>query len=90
MAPGPRPAPSYRVVSAIIEKKKDGPGSRCGNTLTAVAPVGEEGTPGYIGPRLIFFGGATTLEGNSAATGPPSSGGNAGISMFFKPESISL
>lgn len=81
VAPGPRPAPSYRVVSAIIEKKEDGPGSRCGHTLTAVASVGEEGTPGYIGPRLILFGGATALEGNSAATGPPSSGGNAGIRL---------
>lgn len=81
VAPGPRPAPSYRVVSAIIEKKEDGPGSRCGHTLTAVAAVGEEGTPGYIGPRLILFGGATALEGNSAATGPPSSGGNAGIRL---------
>lgn len=81
VAPGPRPAPSYRVVSAIIEKKEDGPGSRCGHTLTAVAAVGEEGTPGYIAPRLILFGGATALEGNSAATGPPSSGGNAGIRL---------
>jgi hypothetical protein len=25
---GPRPAPSYRVVSAVIEKKEDGPGPR--------------------------------------------------------------
>ena len=39
--------------------------------------VGEEGTPGYIGPRLILFGGATALERNSAATGPMSSSGNA-------------
>lgn len=81
VAAGPRPAPTYRVVNAIIEKKEDGPGSRCGHTLTAVAAVGEEGTSGYIGPRLILFGGATALEGNSAATGPPSSGGNAGIRL---------
>lgn len=74
---GPRPAPTYTVVNAIIEKKEDGPGSRCGHTLTSVAAVGEEGTPGYIGPRLILFGGATALEGNSAA--PPSSAGSAGI-----------
>ncbi|XP_058105233.1 serine/threonine-protein phosphatase BSL3 [Magnolia sinica] len=79
---GPRPAPTYSVVNAIIEKKEDGPGSRCGHTLTAVAAVGEEGTPGYIGPRLILFGGATALEGNSAAAGPPSSSaGGAGIRL---------
>ncbi|XP_039130334.1 serine/threonine-protein phosphatase BSL3-like isoform X2 [Dioscorea cayenensis subsp. rotundata] len=76
---GPRPAPTYSVVNAIIEKKEDGPGSRCGHTLTAVAAVGEEGTPGYIGPRLILFGGATALEGNSAA--PPSPAGSAGIRL---------
>ncbi|OVA17135.1 Phosphoesterase domain [Macleaya cordata] len=79
---GPRPAPTYSVVNAIMEKKEDGPGSRCGHTLTAVAAVGEEGTPGYIGPRLILFGGATALEGNSAASGPPSSSaGSAGIRL---------
>lgn len=74
---GPRPAPNYSAVNAIIEKKEDGPGCRCGHTLTAVPAVGEEGTPGYIGPRLILFGGATALEGNSAA--PPSPAGSAGI-----------
>uniref|UniRef100_A0A1D1XMQ7 Serine/threonine-protein phosphatase n=1 Tax=Anthurium amnicola TaxID=1678845 RepID=A0A1D1XMQ7_9ARAE len=76
---GPRPAPTYSVVNAIIEKKEDGPGSRCGHTLTSVAAVGEEGTPGYTGPRLILFGGATALEGNSAA--PPSTAGSAGIRL---------
>ncbi|KAK1287026.1 hypothetical protein QJS10_CPB19g01318 [Acorus calamus] len=76
---GPRPAPTYTVMKAIIEKKEDGPGSRCGHTLTAVAAVGEEGSPNYIGPRLILFGGATALEGNSAA--PPSSAGGAGIRL---------
>lgn len=81
---GPRHAPMYSVVNAILDKKEDGPGPRCGHTLTAVAAVGEEGTPGYIGPRLILFGGATALEGNSAATGTPSptSAGSAGISML--------
>lgn len=79
---GPRPAPTYSVVNAITEKKEDGPGPRCGHTLTAVAAVGEEGTPGYIGPRLILFGGATALEGNSAASGAPSSAGSAGISKY--------
>ncbi|XP_074566338.1 serine/threonine-protein phosphatase BSL2 homolog [Curcuma longa] len=76
---GPRPAPTYRVVNAIIEKKEDGPGCRCGHTLTAVPSVGEEGTPNFIGPRLILFGGATALEGNSAT--PPSPTGNAGIRL---------
>lgn len=76
---GPRPAPTYTVVNAVIEEKEDGPGCRCGHTLTAVPPVGEEGAQGYIGPRLILFGGATALEGNSAA--PPTSAGTAGIRM---------
>jgi hypothetical protein len=66
-----------------MDKKEDGPGPRCGHTLTNVAAVGEEGTTGYIGPRLILFGGATALEGNSASTGTPSSAGSAGISMFL-------
>lgn len=79
---GPRCAPTYTVVNAIIQKKEDGPGPRCGHTLTAVPAVGEEGSPGYIGPRLILFGGATALEGNSAASGTPTSAGSAGIRMF--------
>ncbi|XP_010557449.1 PREDICTED: serine/threonine-protein phosphatase BSL2 [Tarenaya hassleriana] len=78
---GPRCAPTYSVVNAIIENKEDGPGPRCGHTLTAVPAVGEEGTPGYIGPRLILFGGATALEGNSGGTGTPSSAGSAGIRL---------
>ncbi|KAK7263478.1 hypothetical protein RJT34_31069 [Clitoria ternatea] len=78
---GPRLAPTYSVVNAIMDKKEDGPGPRCGHTLTAVAAVGEEGTTGYIGPRLILFGGATALEGNSAASGTPSSAGSAGIRL---------
>ncbi|KAJ7513888.1 hypothetical protein O6H91_23G018500 [Diphasiastrum complanatum] len=73
---GPVPAPAFRVANVIIEKKEDGPGSRCGHTLTAV--VGEEGSPGYAGPRLILFGGATALEGNSATpTSPQSPSGTA-------------
>lgn len=79
---GPRCAPTYSVVNAILEKKEDGPGPRCGHTLTAVQAVGEEGSPGYIGPRLILFGGATALEGNSAASGTSTSAGSAGIRMF--------
>nr|PNR60141.1 hypothetical protein PHYPA_002934 [Physcomitrium patens] len=83
MASSPRPAPAYRVVSAVIEKKEDGPGPRCGHTLTAVAAVGEEGTPGYLGPRLILFGGATALEGNSSGPGgPQTASAAAGISKI--------
>lgn len=82
VVPGTRCAPSYTVVNALMDKKEDGPGPRCGHTLTAVPAVGEEGSPGYLGPRLILFGGATALEGNSAGSGTPTSAGSAGISMF--------
>ncbi|CAN4080432.1 unnamed protein product [Withania somnifera] len=80
---GPRCAPSYTVVQCVIEKKEDGPGPRCGHTLTAVPAVGEEGSANYVGPRLILFGGATALEGNSAASAAPapSSPGSAGIRL---------
>lgn len=78
---GVRCSPTYTVVTAVMDKKEDGPGPRCGHTLTAVPAVGEEGSPGYIGPRLILFGGATALEGNSGASGTPSSAGSAGIRM---------
>ncbi|XP_016484299.2 serine/threonine-protein phosphatase BSL3-like isoform X1 [Nicotiana tabacum] len=78
---GPRCAPTYSVVHAVLEKEEDGPGPRCGHTLTAVPAVGEEGSPNYSGPRLILFGGATALEGNSAASGTPSSAGSAGIRL---------
>ncbi|CAL0324286.1 unnamed protein product [Lupinus luteus] len=79
--PGPRLAPNYTLLNALLDNKDDGPGPRCGHTLTAVAAVGHPGTPGYIAPRLILFGGATALEGNSAASGTPSSAGNAGIRL---------
>ncbi|KAL1201879.1 Serine/threonine-protein phosphatase BSL2 [Cardamine amara subsp. amara] len=78
---GPRCAPTYSVVDALMDKKEDGPGPRCGHTLTAVPAVGDEGTPGYIGPRLVLFGGATALEGNSGGTGTPTSAGSAGIRL---------
>ncbi|XP_073050866.1 serine/threonine-protein phosphatase BSL3-like isoform X1 [Primulina eburnea] len=78
---GPRFAPKYRVVNVNIEKEDDDPGPRCGHTLTAVSAIGEAGSPGYIGPRLILFGGATALEGNSAAPGTPTSAGSAGIRL---------
>lgn len=79
---GPRPAPAYKAITAICERKDDGPGPRCGHTLTAVAAVGEEGAPGYVGPRLILFGGATALEGNSGQAGPQTAAAGAGIRMF--------
>ncbi|KAF8109799.1 hypothetical protein N665_0091s0028 [Sinapis alba] len=78
---GPRYAPTYSLVNAIIEKSEDGPGPRCGHTLTAVPAVGEEGSSNYSGPRLILFGGATALEGNSGGTGTPTSAGSAGIRL---------
>lgn len=77
---GPRPAPSFSVVDVVMENKEDGPGCRCGHTLTAISAIGEEGTSGYMGPRLILFGGATALEGSSAASSSPI--GGAGIRMF--------
>ncbi|KAH7282446.1 hypothetical protein KP509_35G030800 [Ceratopteris richardii] len=79
--PGPRTAPPYRQINAIIENKDDGPGPRCGHTLTAIAAIGEEGTPGYIGPRLILFGGATALEGSPATTGLPTPNSSAGVRL---------
>ncbi|KAF2617367.1 hypothetical protein F2Q68_00042646 [Brassica cretica] len=83
---GPRCAPTYSVVDALMDKKEDGPGPRCGHTLTAVPAVGEEGAPGYIGPRLVLFGGATALEGNSGGTGTPTSATpSAGIRMSLLP-----
>lgn len=75
----PRNAPTFSSVNATVESGMDCPGPRCGHTLTAVGAVGEEGRLGYIGPRLILFGGATALEGNPFASGPPSSAASAGI-----------
>ncbi len=43
--------------------------------------MGEEGSPGYVGPRLILFGGATALEGNTGPVSPQGTPGGAGISM---------
>ena len=76
---GPRPTPTYKLVNTVIEKRDDGPGPRCGHPLMAMSAVSEEGTLGYIGPRLILFGGATALEGNSAAAALP----GVGIPMFL-------
>ena len=79
----PKPAPSYHVLNAVMEKKDDGPGPRCGHTLTAISGPGEPGSSSYVGPRLILFGGATALEGNAGAqSGPQTPGGSSGISKF--------
>ncbi|MCD7472997.1 Serine/threonine-protein phosphatase bsl2 [Datura stramonium] len=78
---GPRCAPTYSLVHVFMEKKEYGPGSRYGHKLTVVTAVGEEGYPNYIGPRPILFGGATTLEENSAASRTPSAG-SAGIHIY--------
>ncbi|KAF3780240.1 Serine/threonine-protein phosphatase [Nymphaea thermarum] len=72
-AVGSRPAPTYSVVNAVIEKKEDGPGPRCGHTLTAVAAVG-----GRRIPRLCW---SSSNTGNSAISGPPSSGASTGIRL---------
>ncbi len=80
---GPRPAPAYKAITAICEKRDDGPGLGCGHTLTTVAVVGEEGTSGYVGPRLILFGGATALEGNSGQAGPQAAAAGTGIRTFL-------
>jgi hypothetical protein len=69
--------------SAVCEKQDDGPGPRCGHTLTAVAAVGEEGTCGYVGPRLILFWGATALEGTLGQAGPQAAAAGTGIRMFL-------
>jgi hypothetical protein len=39
----------------------------------AVPTVGEEGMVGYIGPRLILFGGATAFKGNFVVLWTPAS-----------------
>lgn len=61
-------------------EKEDGSGCRCKHTFTAIM-TNEEGSSGFIGLRLILFGGATALEGNSA-TSPPSPASGAKISEF--------
>ncbi|MCD9559334.1 Serine/threonine-protein phosphatase bsl2 [Datura stramonium] len=42
---GPRCALTYSVVHAVMEKKEDGLGSRCGHTLAIVPAVAEEVSP---------------------------------------------
>lgn len=77
------PAPTYLPVNTVTREKEDHPGPRCGHTLTAVAAVGEESSPGYIGPRLILFGGATALENNLTASGVLRSPGSSNMSTLF-------
>ncbi|KAH9296864.1 hypothetical protein KI387_028546, partial [Taxus chinensis] len=62
------PSP-FRVGEASWETEEDAPGRRCGHTLTAVAAVGRPDGSDYIGPRLILFGGATSIEDGSSALG---------------------
>eukprot|EP00250_Pteridium_aquilinum_P013389 c21313_g1_i2 orf=756-3668(+) len=78
---GPKPAPTYNAIASLSDTETDDPGPRCAHTLTAVLAVGDENTPGYIGPRLILFGGATSIEDGSQAAGPQSIGGGAGIRL---------
>ena len=81
----PRLALMYSPVDTITEKNEDNPGPRCGHTLTALAAVGEEGSPGYVGPRLILFGGATALENSMTASGAIGSPGSFSTSTLFFP-----
>ncbi|MCO5550469.1 hypothetical protein L7F22_003956 [Adiantum nelumboides] len=78
---GPRPAPTYEPIVYLSDTETDHPGSRCAHTLTAVLAVGDENSPTYIGPRLILFGGANSIEDGSQAAGPQSIGGGAGIRL---------
>lgn len=69
--PGPRLAP------LVFSNTENGPGLRCGHSLTPV--IGEHG------PRLILFGGATALEGtgtNSSASGIRLAGATADVHSF--------
>ncbi|KAI4340518.1 hypothetical protein MLD38_025346 [Melastoma candidum] len=77
----PLPAPCFKPLNALMDRAEDGPGPRCGHTLTAIAAVGLEGRPGYVGPRLVLFGGATSLEGNQVSTGSPTSPTVSGVRL---------
>ena len=68
-------APKLAPLYTAVEVQGDGPGPRCGHTLTAVSMGGE----GNSGCRLILFGGATALESSGGA----SAGGAAGISEYW-------
>jgi len=68
------PASTYRNLETFWDTDEDGPGPRCGHTLTAVAATKTQG------PRLILFGGATAIEGGSSSA--------PGISKFLHKHSI--
>ncbi|KAJ6723522.1 SERINE/THREONINE-PROTEIN PHOSPHATASE BSL3 [Salix koriyanagi] len=55
------PAPIYRNLETYWDSDDDAPGTRCANTLTAVAATKSHG------PRLILFGGATAIEGGASS-----------------------
>uniref|UniRef100_A0A6N2MLK4 Serine/threonine-protein phosphatase n=1 Tax=Salix viminalis TaxID=40686 RepID=A0A6N2MLK4_SALVM len=55
------PAPIYRTLETYWDSDDDAPGTRCANTLTAVAATKSHG------PRLILFGGATAIEGGASS-----------------------
>mmetsp|Transcript_3467 Transcript_3467/g.7218 ORF Transcript_3467/g.7218 Transcript_3467/m.7218 type:complete len:903 (-) Transcript_3467:555-3263(-) len=68
---GPRLAP------LVFSNAGNGPGPRCGHSLTPV--IGDQG------PRLILFGGATALEGtgtNSGTSGIRLAGATADVHSF--------
>ncbi|KAH7282378.1 hypothetical protein KP509_35G027800 [Ceratopteris richardii] len=81
LSTGPRPAPSYEQLACLSDTEADRPGPRCGHTLTAVLAIGDEGSTSYVGPRLVLFGGATSIEDGSEAAGLHSIGGGAGIRL---------
>ncbi|KDD72504.1 hypothetical protein H632_c3260p0, partial [Helicosporidium sp. ATCC 50920] len=66
----PSPAPRAREFPVVGTS----PGPRCGHTLTAIAGPDEE----WTNAKLVLFGGATALEGQSKAGDPPSSPGPGG------------
>ena len=86
---GPKPSPDYVHIATISDTDADNPGPRCGHTLTAVLG-GDENSKDYVGPRLILFGGATSIEDGSQAVGSQTIGGGAGISNIFLPLPIAI
>ncbi|KVI03950.1 Kelch-type beta propeller [Cynara cardunculus var. scolymus] len=59
-----QPAPTYHPLETYWDTEDDGPGRRCGHTLTAVAQTKSHG------PRLILFGGATAIGGGPSSAAP--------------------
>lgn len=58
------PAPSYQRLESTWETDDDAPGARCSHSLTAVAATKSHG------PRLILFGGATSIEDGASSAVP--------------------